>query len=117
MGVKKWDGTPLTSGYGGMINGKEFELDSPTSKAEMPSIKGKDPEYENDLEFGSPPRSQAHDLEVSHSTPARVVSASISNSPAASKPYVTPTASTSSGVSASSFYALKPARAKTAGPL
>lgn len=112
MGSRKWDGLPLYAGYTALINGKEIEVDSQISQKHMPAIAGKSLEYENDIEFGSPPSSQA-----GTSSPFGARSSSIgtsaaqrspvTNAPSASKPYVAP----------SSFYGHQPAKPKPTGPL
>lgn len=114
MGAKKWDGGLLQPGWNGFINGKEVELDSLTRPEVMPVIKGKDFEYENELEFGSPPGMPDQNSHLVESTISgdvvktpMVQTSPIQNAPSASKPYIPP----------SSFYANKSAKPKSPGPL
>ena len=59
IGTKRWDGVRISIGCTALIGNKEIEVDSQISSTDMPHITGTSTEYENDLEFGSPPQTQA----------------------------------------------------------
>ncbi|KAI0790697.1 P-loop containing nucleoside triphosphate hydrolase protein [Abortiporus biennis] len=107
-GTRKWDGNPLFSGYGCLIGGKEVELDSQISQNEMPAIVGKSEELIVDLEYGDPPSTQEHTLQI----------ASRSRVPSPTKSIPSPSTSTpGQAAPAKSFYQLVKPKPKTIGPL
>ena len=116
FGTKRWDGTSIDVGYTALIGNKEIEVDSRISKHDMPVVAGTSPEYENELEFGSPAQTQALCSVTSPSRaqqPHRVSSEKQSfsalpeRSAETTKKYVAPT----------SFYARPPPKPKPKGPL
>ncbi|KAH9830730.1 SNF2 family N-terminal domain-containing protein [Rhodofomes roseus] len=109
VGAKKWDGLPLYSGYSTFIGGREVELDSQISEAELPTIVGSSIEATLNPELESPPQTPAQPsfLVTSRRDSADTSSSPSTNSPAALKKFVPPT----------SFYGKAPAKPKARGPL
>ncbi|KZT68291.1 hypothetical protein DAEQUDRAFT_692777 [Daedalea quercina L-15889] len=109
LGTKKWDGLPLYSGYSTFIGGREVELDSQISEAELPTIIGSSMEDSVDPELDSSPQTPARPsfLATARADSADTNSSPAANSPAALKKFIPPT----------SFYGKAPARPKPKGPL
>ncbi|KAI0081996.1 hypothetical protein K474DRAFT_1612582 [Panus rudis PR-1116 ss-1] len=103
-GSKKWDGTPLESGYSGRIGKREFELDSEISQSELPTITGSAIEHDSDI-----------DLENDDSLDVSIISYSPAPRIPAAQPQVSPPKPQS--IPATSFYAHVKAVPKQKGPL
>lgn len=114
IGTKRWDGVNVSIGYTAHIGSKEIEVDNQISSREMPAVSGTSAEHENDLEFGSPPQTQA---QRSYSSPLVVQAKKASVEKKKHVESVPEQSTTKPYVPSTSFYAQPPPKPKPKGPL
>ncbi|PCH43504.1 hypothetical protein WOLCODRAFT_164492 [Wolfiporia cocos MD-104 SS10] len=110
LGSKKWDGVPLFTGYKSFVGGKEIELDSEVSRAQLPTIVGTSDEPDPELDYGSPPPPEVKSsflLQSRQRIVAEGEGSRTNDSPATLKKFISP----------SSFYGTAATKPKPVGPL